>query len=36
MARWRVLVGLRVARKLVLRLMRENGLLSPHRRVAPR
>jgi putative transposase len=30
-ARLRVLDGLRVARKRVLRLMRENGLLSPHR-----
>ena len=30
-ARLRVLDGIRVARKRVLRLMRENGLLSPHR-----
>lgn len=30
-ARLRVLDGLRAARKRVLRLMRENGLLSPHR-----
>ncbi|MGH7075886.1 MAG: transposase [Stellaceae bacterium] len=30
-ARLRVLDGVRVARKRVLRLMRENGLLSPHR-----
>src|ERR1035437_4224941 len=30
-ARLRVLDGLRVARTRVLRLMRENGLLSPHR-----
>ena len=30
-ARLRVLDGLRIARKRVLRLMRENGLLSPHR-----
>jgi putative transposase len=30
-ARLRVIDGLRVARKRVLRLMRENGLLSPHR-----
>jgi transposase InsO family protein len=30
-ARLRVLDGLRVARKRVLRLMQENGLLSPHR-----
>jgi transposase InsO family protein len=30
-ARLRVLDGLRVARKRILRLMRENGLLSPHR-----
>ena len=30
-ARLRVLDGLRVSRKRVLRLMRENGLLSPHR-----
>src|ERR1035437_7818343 len=30
-ARLRVLDGLRVTRKRVLRLMRENGLLSPHR-----
>jgi transposase InsO family protein len=32
-ARLRVLDGLRVARKRVLRLMRENGLLSPHRQL---
>src|SRR5881628_544113 len=30
-ARLRVMDGIRVARKRVLRLMRENGLLSPHR-----
>ena len=30
-ARLRVLDGIRVARKRVLRVMRENGLLSPHR-----
>ena len=30
-ARLRVIDGIRVARKRVLRLMRENGLLSPHR-----
>ena len=33
-ARLRVLDGIRVARKRVLRLMRENGLLSPHRHLA--
>ena len=33
-ARLRVLDGIRVARKRVLRLMRENGLLSPHRPLA--
>lgn len=33
-ARLRVLDGLRVGRKRVLRLMRENGLLSPHRQHA--
>lgn len=33
-ARLRVLDGLRVGRKRVLRLMRENGLLSPHRQQA--
>jgi len=30
-ARLRVIDGIRVARKRVLRLMRDNGLLSPHR-----
>src|SRR6187549_1855135 len=30
-ARLRVMDGIRVARKRVLRLMRDNGLLSPHR-----
>lgn len=30
-ARWRVLDGLRAARKRVLRVIRENGLLPPHR-----
>jgi putative transposase len=35
-ARLRVLDGLRVARKRVLRLMRENGLLSPHRHLPRR
>jgi hypothetical protein len=30
-ARLRVMDGIRVVRKRVLRLMRENGLLSPHR-----
>jgi transposase InsO family protein len=33
-ARLRVLDGIRVARKRILRLMRENGLLSPHRHLA--
>ena len=31
MGRLRVMDGIRVARKRVLRLMRENALLSPHR-----
>lgn len=35
-ARLRVLDGLRIARKRVLRLMRENGLLSPHRHLPHR
>lgn len=35
-ARLRVLDGLRITRKRVLRLMRENGLLSPHRHLPQR